>query len=487
MSKQFNKDRFEDEYVPLHSGKLQDVIGDYKACIEYLEKSGVVVVNPQYIVGEQCKGYKFTDEYQTTAAPFINLKQQFRNKLKRHEIARNGYTEHLNYITKWLNSDLQLNHNLVDEWINYNHDVKTTFPDLRDYNHIKQKYKCPEEQYKFSKLVAQRFKNNDFTHGQDQNVYRLHTNLTNMPSMMRNALTYKGQPLVSIDISNSHPYSAILLLINSFRLKRTNKPKTALQIDFGKKVQETIASFKQENKPSTTSQQNLLDACTNNSFPFKEADNSSEIDINSINNEDRLNIKDIKVKDKGSYIMLLKQSVSPINSEIERYIKLVTTGKFYEYLMQLFTTELGEGFNDRTTVKIEVLKLFFTANGFLHQPDAAAKKVFKKHFPTVYKIFSAIKKNDKADLPKLLQSIESYLILDVIAKRIARELPHAPIFTIHDSIATTIEYQDAVKKIMSEELESKIGIAPHLKVEYWQESNIHKNMQDLKNKISNAG
>lgn len=254
-----------------------------------------------------------------------------------------------------------------------------------------------------------------------------------------------------------------------------------------KKVQETIASFKQENKPSTTSQQNLLDACTNNSFPFKEADNSSEIDINSINNEDRLNIKDIKVKDKGSYIMLLKQSVSPINSEIERYIKLVTTGKFYEYLMQLFTTELGEGFNDRTTVKIEVLKLFFTANGFLHQPDAAAKKVFKKHFPTVYKIFSAIKKNDKADLPKLLQSIESYLILDVIAKRIARELPHAPIFTIHDSIATTIEYQDAVKKIMSEELESKIGIAPHLKVEYWQESNIHKNMQDLKNKISNAG
>lgn len=151
MSKQFNKDRFEDEYVPLHSGKLQDVIGDYKACIEYLEKSGVVVVNPQYIVGEQCKGYKFTDEYQTTAAPpFINLKQQFRNKLKRHEIARNGYTEHLNYITKWLNSDLQLNHNLVDEWINYNHDVKTTFPDLRDYNHIKQKYKCPEEQYKFS-------------------------------------------------------------------------------------------------------------------------------------------------------------------------------------------------------------------------------------------------------------------------------------------------------------------------------------------------
>ena len=491
MSKQFNKDRFEDEYVPLHSSKLQDVIGDYKACINYLEQHGVIAVHPQYIIGEKCKGYKFTDQYQTTAVPFTNLKQQFRNKLKRHEIARNGYTAHLDYITKWLNSDLQLNQDLVDEWINYNHDVKSTFPDLRDYNHIKEQYKCPVEQYKFSKLVAQRFKNKDFTHGQDSNVYRLHTNLTNMPSMMRNALTYKGEQLVSIDISNSQPYLAILLLTNDFRIKRSKKPKTELQIDFGNKVRETIASFKPKNAtqeiPLNKSQQNLLGGDAVSFFTMKKVNNNSKLDINSIDNDNRLNIKDIKVKDKHSFIMLLKQSVSPINSEIERYIKLVTTGKFYEYLMQLFTTELGEGFNDRTTVKIEVLKLFFTANGFLHQPDAAAKKVFKNHFLTVYQIFSAIKKNDKADLPKLLQSIESYLILDVIAKRIARELPHAPIFTIHDSIATTIEYQDAVKKIMSEELESKIGIAPHLKVEYWQESNIHKSMQDLKNKISNAG
>lgn len=486
MSKQFNKDRFEDEYVPLHSKKLQDVIGDYKNCITYLEQNGVIVVNPQYIVGEQSKGYKFTDEYQTTAVTFNHLKPQFRRKLIRHENNRNGYTAHLEYITKWLNSELKLNHDLVDEWINYNHDVKTTFPDLRDYNHIKEKYKCPEEQFKFSKLVAERFKNDDFSHGQDQNVYRLHTNLTNMPSMMRNALTYKGKPMVSIDISNSQPYLAILLLINSFRLKRTTKPKTALQIDFGKKLQETIATFKQQEKPSIKSQQKLLSGGTL-SFSTKKEVSNTKIDINKIDNEDRLNIKDIKVKDKSSYIMLLKQSINPVNTDINKYINLVCSGTFYEYLMQLFTRELGEGFNDRTTVKVEVLKLFFTANGFLHQPDAAAKKVFKNHFPTVYKIFSTIKKKDKADLPKLLQSIESYLIIDVIAKRIARELPHAPIYTIHDSIATTIEYRDAVKKIMQEELESKIGIAPNLKEEYWQESNIYKSMQDLKNKISDAG
>jgi hypothetical protein len=488
MSKQYNKDRAFDEYIPLHSKKLQDVIGAYKPCIDYLVETGVIKVNNHYIVGEHSKGYKFTEQYSNALATgFTNIERQFRNKLKRHEIARNGHTEHLEYITKWLNSDLQLNHDLVADWVNLNYTVKTAFPEFQDYHHIKESYKCPEAQYQFSNLVAERLKNDDFSHGQDNNVYRLHTNLTNMPSMMRNALTYNGQKLVSIDISNSQPYLAILLLTNAFRLKRTTKPKTALQIDFGTKVQETIASFKPQEEPSQNLQQKLLSVDAFSFYSGKGVNNNSKIDIKEIDNEDRLNIKDIKGKDMSTYIMLLNQPVDPLNTDVNDYINLVSCGTFYEYLMQLFTKQLGEGYNDRTTVKVEVLKLFFTANGFLHQPDAAAKKIFKAHFPTVYHIFSAIKKNDKAELAKLLQSIESYLIIDVIAKRIARELPNAPIYTIHDSIATTLEYQERVKKIMIEELKSKIGVAPNLKEEYWDESKIIKSMQELRAKVSDAG
>ncbi|SCY19227.1 hypothetical protein SAMN05192588_1597 [Nonlabens sp. Hel1_33_55] len=475
MSKQYNKDRYEEEYVPLHSKKLQSVITEYKVCVDYLCDCGVIVVNHQYIVGERSKGYKFTVEYNTVAIPFTNLRKEFRNKLKRLEVNRNGYTDHLHYITKWLNNNLKINAELVEQYINLNYNLKTEFPDLQDYDNREKRFKCPDKQYKFSSLVLERMRNQDFSHGQDQNVYRLHTNLTNMPSLMRNALTYDGENLVSIDIKNSQPYLATLLLSNPFRLKRTTKPKTALQIDFGKKLQQTLKTF----TPSENAGRN----CASSSFQDNRVDNKEEILYKEIDNDNRININDIKLNDKSTYIMLLDQPVSPLNRDVIHYIELVTNGEFYEYLGKLFSAEITNDYSDRNKVKTEVLKLFFSSNRFISQPDAAAKRVFKKHFPTVYKVFSAVKKNNKADLAILLQSIESYLLLNVIAKRISREHPNAPIFSIHDSICTTLHYANAVKAIMEEELEKAIGIAPSLKPDYWMEESIHQQMRDLESRV----
>ena len=71
-------------------------------------------------------------------------------------------------------------------------------------------------------------------------------------------------------------------------------------------------------------------------------------------------------------------------------------------------------------------------------------------------------------LAVLLQRIESYLVLEIICKRIALERPKLPIYTIHDSIVTTIGNEEYVKSIMVEMLKSYIGHEPKLKFEYWQ-------------------
>lgn len=71
--------------------------------------------------------------------------------------------------------------------------------------------------------------------------------------------------------------------------------------------------------------------------------------------------------------------------------------------------------------------------------------IFKKHFPTVQRIFNKVRGNEKGDKYQnykrfaiLLQRIEAYLMLDVILKRVYKELPGVIAITVHDSIMTGI-------------------------------------------------
>ena len=72
-----------------------------------------------------------------------------------------------------------------------------------------------------------------------------------------------------------------------------------------------------------------------------------------------------------------------------------------------------------------------------------------------------------------MQSIESEIVLHRCCHRIWDEgCQDVPVFTIHDSIVTTIENQEFVSRIMKDELYRCIGIYPTLKPEYWRIGNI---------------
>ena len=173
---------------------------------------------------------------------------------------------------------------------------------------------------------------------------------------------------------------------------------------------------------------------------------------------------------------------SPMNTDIQEYIRLAVGGRFYEELEKKYKEDLGITFELRKDIKATVFQVLFTANNYFGCEKAKPKKLFAELFPEVYKIFSDIKRTDKTVLPRLLQSIESYLIVDVICKRISEELPNAPIFTIHDSISTTQEYVDVVEAIMKEELTKAIGHPPKLAKEEWCKNNMKKHIESLKQK-----
>jgi len=269
-----------------------------------------------------------------------------------------------------------------------------------------------------------------------------------MRSIIRNAITYKGQKLVSIDIKNSQPYLSTLLLNRNFWITAKKEPKKDAFLSI---------SFDEPKILYSTS------------FKDIKGSKSNHININNINNNNIV-----------PYTMLGDMENALLQQGFDHYIQLVVSGKFYEYLEEVFKMHLGVGYADRKEVKSAVFQVLFTDNRFLGQDDAKPKKLFQKLFPAVYDIFSKIKSKDKSILPRLLQSIESYLIVDVISNRIATELPNAPIFTIHDSIATTEEYVDAVELIMEEELCNAIGYPPKLKKEPWELENMDKYLNDLR-------
>ena len=101
------------------------------------------------------------------------------------------------------------------------------------------------------------------------------------------------------------------------------------------------------------------------------------------------------------------------------------------------------------------------------QVSAKPKRDFKTHFPEVYEIFRLIKKGNHSLLSHILQRIESTIMIQHVAKRIAKESPDLPIFTIHDSIATTVGNEDYVSTVIQEEALRLTGLNVQLGIEYW--------------------
>jgi hypothetical protein len=174
-----------------------------------------------------------------------------------------------------------------------------------------------------------------------------------------------------------------------------------------------------------------------------------------------------------AFAMVLQSLKVSHKQDVRNYISLVINGAFYEYLMSEFA---GEGLQlDRSETKRQVLRILFARNRSpKNEVNRKAREVFKMRFPTVHQIFSKVRGSEKGDrfssfkrFAILLQRIESYLMLEVVMKRIRRELPEVVAITIHDSIMTGVltNNVEAVKTILIEELTSFIGFRPNVAIE----------------------
>ena len=177
--------------------------------------------------------------------------------------------------------------------------------------------------------------------------------------------------------------------------------------------------------------------------------------------------------ENSAFALLLQSLKVSLKEDVKRYINLVISGQLYEYMEGEFNKEGIIVSRDET--KRQMLRILFARNRLPKEgTNRQCRLIFKNNFPTVYRIFNKVRGSARGDrfhnykrFAILLQRIEAYLMLDVILKRIYKELPGVVAITIHDSIMTGIltNNVEAVRKIMAEEMTKFTGFRPQIKIE----------------------
>ncbi|WP_411897469.1 hypothetical protein [Elizabethkingia occulta] len=264
---------------------------------------------------------------------------------------------------------------------------------------------------------------------------RLHTNLTNMPSVFRPFVSYENETIVSLDIKNSQPYFLILLL-ERFEDIRIDKIMKNIYGSIGIILQklQTITS----NKAFQEEFSSLKEAVLNGTF-YEYLGQFFDIEPTEIIDDKEDSSKKIEIYKMFFY-----------NSDLGRSIPKSFTKK-------------------RDLMKKLTLQILYTP---LAKPSKEYK-IFKEHFPQLCSCIELFKthtkdKNAYKQFPKLLQHIESNCVLNVVTTELAKQYPDMPLWTIHDSFCTTQKWFPIMEEAVNKALyDYSGGIMPKLKPEYW--------------------
>lgn len=437
-----------DDYVLLNAEKIRKQgIRKFKNYKDWLISNQVIETDNQYIVGEKSIGYRFSKKYRTSL-----IVDQIKNRTLIRAYNK-GFTNRVEGRIKqpklysWF-MGLEIDDSAAIEFLKEKFEKDKANPKKKKRRKYGQKtgFKDPQNIYNISKINVEKIKNKQFFFRIDKTAGRLHTNLTNIVSSVRNFITHKGEKLVTIDIVNCQPLMFTLVLRREF----WTSPILDQVLSVTNDTQKTSETFK------------LLKHMT--------------VKYYSLFNINQLHYA------KYTFLsppMLSKMHECTEDDDVELYVELVEKGCLYEYMEEeLFfsESEVSKEIQNRKDIKDVIFSALFSSNDFLNHKDARPKKEFDRMFSNVYNKMELIKEGQKNRLAILLQELESKLMLDCAAKRISKEKPSVPIFTVHDSITTTVGNEDYVKHIIIEEFKRNIGIKPKLKTEYWLPENAYKEL-----------
>lgn len=163
--------------------------------------------------------------------------------------------------------------------------------------------------------------------------------------------------------------------------------------------------------------------------------------------------------------MLMRSNTMVEPAELDRYLDLVCSGQFYEYMAKKLP---GKHLNLKDQqIRKKFKKSIFSGVLFDVNRVKLSKYelLFREEFPTIFQVIRNIKAVEYNTLAIMLQKMESKFIFDAVAK-IDQEIGKgkAPLLTIHDSIVSTTENIYMVEQIMEQLYFREYELKPQLEI-----------------------
>lgn len=284
-------------------------------------------------------------------------------------------------------------------------------------NHESPTQKNINDTYRSLNINNKKLWNKHFFHELDK-AGRFHTNVTNLQKDIRTHLSYKGKRLKWWDVSNSQ------LLFMSWIVRHMFK----FELNYS------------TNNKYFTEYQELL------------GKTNTKIDLRYIDNK--------------------FQDLDIIIKEINRFQKECESGLFYDNAIRWFKNDPEYNLpydQQRKLVKTNLLAVLFD-----NIKKTKYQYYYRKQYPNIYILINHIKKlNQKSQKGKgksgythwylLLQQLESdTLIVDACTQ--FKNKTNAPIYTLHDGLATIEPYTKTLYECVYDSI-SSLGLSPTIKVE----------------------
>jgi len=265
------------------------------------------------------------------------------------------------------------------------------------------------------KIAASNFQDRHFFVETDRNG-RIHTNITNLPKVLRRFLSWEGERLIEIDISNAQPFFLNELLIDySYNDQRI--------LDSTRNFQNTDEFY--------TEIQNTTVQCTDKTNP--------------------------------------NPCTSPYVVDFfdQHYIEHTVSGSFYDMFQEHLNFSMSLDYS-RAQVKTVVMGIF---NGdesrrYYDRWVGSEAKIFENLFSNTLNVIREWKVEDHKRLSNKLQRIEADLMIKGVFRRILQQNPHVPIYTIHDGLLTIPAHAVYVESVIRDECAKVFGIVPKIIIKH---------------------
>jgi len=454
----------ESGFVNLYSVELQKVVPNYKEYTDYLLLHDILEVNPKYMPGAFSKSYRLTLQYAT--APFVRIKvanTSFAKIVERHigitqQERRKVLTEYGHLVRQF--EGLEYNFEAATKYI-----WSMRFQTLGSAGYSDRRYERDRiREIEFNNLLL---RDKDFQCKVDSSSGRFHSVLTRLKREFRHFLTYKGDPLVSLDIKCSQPYIAQRLLMPEFWLQIAGSGSRAKP---GRKKKTEVENIRK------------IQTIFGGSWADLKRLSGANWGITVGEVEGRIDegVGEAMEKIKYSTPMLVYNAQLNDIQSIEQFSNLVNCSDIYEHILKIIVGKLQTDsvlkrlFDEapfslnRNSMKRLVLRGMYSPSRSRNPTSKLIHKIFAEELPGVEKIFNGIKDKGRGQyrvLALLLQAVESEIILNRVCKKLVSKNRHIPFFTIHDSILTIPKYKDVVTKTMEEEFEKAVKVKPRIKEE----------------------